>query len=275
MKGGNAAGYSIFELLIVLAVSMALLVGAGFFISKKQANTEFVQAIRSVQGDMQQIMNEVASGYYPNLSGVGCSVAGGAIPGGVITLTSTGTDTQGSNQDCVFMGRALQFNTDDPDNDAYNIFTVVGVNNQTSILNANPRVIARGSAELASVPDEFETKKLRSNLKISKMFYGGTANTISAFAFLTNLSTSGVGDGSQIVNMMRIGPPAAMPVTTPISTPVAVDFINANLRTNTTTATIYMCFDSASTRQSGLVRVGEAYRYNAVELRIYANPGCV
>jgi type II secretory pathway pseudopilin PulG len=292
MKGGTAAGYTIVEVLIVLAVSMMLLVSAGFFISRRQAKTEFAQAIRSLQGEIQQTMNEVASGYYPNLSGINCFVT---PPNTIMLNSNPGNDTQGSNKDCIFLGRVLQFNTDSPNRDTYNVFTVVGLNNQTSYGGANPRVIARGTTEPASIPDEYETRKLRGNLQVAWIRYwssisgSGVWYDIPAIGFISNLNQSGVGDGTQTVNAMRIGCPIAgapiyvggplcvtgpADVTVPMTTPEAVDYINKNLPIVGTNG-IYICVNSGTTRQSGRILVGENMRYNSVELKIYSNPGCV
>jgi hypothetical protein len=96
------SGFTIVETLIVLAVSGSLFVSAVVLISGRQGKTEFSTAINSLQQQLQQVVNETASGYYPNRGDFKCSGSGGA-------LTFMGVSNgQGTNSGCIFLGNAVQ-----------------------------------------------------------------------------------------------------------------------------------------------------------------------
>ena len=105
MRGSHkASGFTIIETLIVLTVSGALFVSATYFLSGDQDRTEFTQSIQAVQSQIQQVINEVESGSYANTNNFTCS---GTASGP--SLTTSGTDAQGSNTGCIFLGKVIQF----------------------------------------------------------------------------------------------------------------------------------------------------------------------
>jgi type II secretory pathway pseudopilin PulG len=269
MKGGSSTqyGFTVLETLITLSVTGVLLISAMTYISGKQNYTEFTQAIRALQGDIQQIMNEVGSGYYPNISGINCFIGGG----GTIQLNSNpGVDTSGTNRECVYLGRALQFQVDVPAKNIYNAYTIVAKNNQDTMATADPRLIARGPTDPGSFPNEFESKKLRYGLTVSEMYRNNDpSQTISAVAFVSNLGTAAASDGSQQVNIM------AIPNTGPATTLAGITQINLNLESATTPADgVQICLDSGGTNQSALLSIGASGRQNGVELQVFSSPGC-
>lgn len=106
-QGGQRAasgGFTIVEVMIVLAVTGIMFVAAAILINGRQNKTEFTTAINDLQQQLQQVANETASGYYPNNSNFKCT--GSAT--GPVTFAS-GSNQQGTNGGCIFMGKALQF----------------------------------------------------------------------------------------------------------------------------------------------------------------------
>src|SRR4051794_22929500 len=85
-------GFTIVEVMIVLAVSGLLLGGAIVVIGGKQNQTAFNQSVRQVQAQIQQRINEVATGFYDNEGNIRCNGAGG-----IVTLTAGGGTEQGAN----------------------------------------------------------------------------------------------------------------------------------------------------------------------------------
>ena len=103
-------GFTIVEVMIVLAVSGMLLVSAAALIDGRQSRTEFTTAVNDEQQQIQQIINETASGYYPNNQDFTCTPSPTASP--TLNSVAPGTGTQqGANQGCIFLGKAIQFGT--------------------------------------------------------------------------------------------------------------------------------------------------------------------
>lgn len=124
------SGFTIVETLIVLAVSGSLFVSAVVLISGRQGKTEFSTAINSLQQQLQQVVNETASGYYPNRGDFKCSGSGG-------TLSFTGVSNgQGTNGGCIFLGNAIQVGLGSGKESQLGLLPLVGLQYQTGTLSA-------------------------------------------------------------------------------------------------------------------------------------------
>ena len=109
-RGGlaiSAQGFTIVETLIVLAVTGILFVSAALMINGKQSRTDFQVGVRNLQQRLQQIINQTASGYYPNNGDFRCTVTG--LIGSPLRISSVDPTGQGQNQDCIFAGTAVVF----------------------------------------------------------------------------------------------------------------------------------------------------------------------
>ena len=280
-----ARGFTIIEVLIVLAVTGALLLAAMLLINGRQRNTAFNQSIRNIQTELQQIINEVGSGYYPNNGNLSCDRGGPA--GG--TKLSAGTTEQGANVNCVFMSKVAQFAVGTEDPEPYNIYTLVGLRGTTvspsvDLKTSKARVIASGTAAGdAVVPDAFETNLLQYGLSVSKMYYSNAAGSrvadIAAVGFTMNVSSLGDADGSQRVEVVAI-PGTALHV----SKATGVQQINDRLATIDSSAAgtlinppggVQICLNSGGTIQSGLISIGGSDRQGSVDLQIFNTKDCV
>ncbi len=169
MNGGTkrGAGYTIVELMIVVAVTGVLFLVAYATISGKQNQAQFTQSVREFQSDIIDLLNDVSSGYYPSStaagSGVQCSLSGSA--GSRVHFTSNTGGTQGTNLDCTFIGKVLQF---DRTADKFNVITVVGTRLDssgaeiTNIADAHP---VAGVDDSTSV-NLAETQQLKGGLRV-------------------------------------------------------------------------------------------------------------
>ncbi len=112
-------GYTIIEVMIFLAISGVLLLIAAGFINGPQQGTQFSQGLHDFESKMEDLVNNVATGNYPDAGKFNCNVN---TSSGVLTF-DTGTNTQGTNQNCAFIGKFIQLA---PKNipDGLNIFTV-------------------------------------------------------------------------------------------------------------------------------------------------------
>ncbi len=123
-----------------MAVSGALLVSALYFISGTQGKTQFTQAANDVLQQVNAVVNNVANGYYTGSDDVTCTVSGGNP-----VASDGGSKARGTNKDCVFLGRVLDFNSPD----SFTIRDVVGLRTDssggevTTISGASPTLITR------------------------------------------------------------------------------------------------------------------------------------
>ncbi len=100
-RTSSQAGYTITEVMIVLAVSALMFVAIAVTFSGRQGRVEFNQAVRDYEGRLQSIMNEVAAGYYQ--SDYRCTLDGAGYPS-----ISTGVAANaGTNEDCIFVGKVV------------------------------------------------------------------------------------------------------------------------------------------------------------------------
>lgn len=103
MKGGKRqAGYTIIEVMIVLAVSGVMFVIAASFVSGKQAKAAFTEGTNEFASQLQTIIAQVTDGQYTDV-GLNCIYDSATKT----TTVGLGTNKQGTNSTCVFLGKAL------------------------------------------------------------------------------------------------------------------------------------------------------------------------
>jgi len=97
-------GYTIVEVMIFLAVSVALLVSAMNLISGKQSETEFNQKMRDTQSKIQDWLNDVSTGFTGgDPDQMSCTVSGNR------PYVQKIAPPVGYSPSCVFLGKAIQF----------------------------------------------------------------------------------------------------------------------------------------------------------------------
>lgn len=127
MKGGKPKGYTIIETLVFLAVSTALFAMVALFIAGRQARAEFTYGVQEFSTRMADVMNDVSTGYYDNIGTFACNAGVSGAP----VIDGTSTRPLGENTGCIFIGRVIQFDPDEPslnmpEDQGYNVFSVVG-----------------------------------------------------------------------------------------------------------------------------------------------------
>ncbi len=100
-------GYTIIETLIFLAVTSGLFIIAVSFMNGKQSRVQFDQAVRDFDSNLQDVINDTATGYYPNNSVTCVSVDNTDTP--PTFLPAGGPVVQGINGGCIFLGKSIQF----------------------------------------------------------------------------------------------------------------------------------------------------------------------
>jgi len=135
MRGGNKySGYTIIEVLIVLAISSFMFVIASQFISGKAADTSFRTGVNEMASRIQDAIDQVSNGQYTDQQ-VACSVVGSDL-----TFTAN-SGSQGNSQDCIFIGKYFAFSEDDT---KYPLYTIAGKTvNDGTYPSATPQIISK------------------------------------------------------------------------------------------------------------------------------------
>jgi len=197
----SQGGYTILETMIFLVVTGALLISAFGFLNGQQSRTQFNQSLRELDTDIRGALNEVESGYFDNRGGFVCTATSGNLS------ITTGNNAQGTNQDCVFMGKVMQFglgsnNCTEGDTSGcsqYSLHTVVGLRRVGSGITAPTSF---GAAQLTPImqtalsndsPDYSQTLNIPGNLRVRRVYEvrGAAVTDIGAFGFLHNLQSGG------------------------------------------------------------------------------------
>jgi len=271
MKGGKKTrGFTILETLIVLAVTGGLFVAIAATLSGRQQRTQFSQAVQEIQSQIQEVVNEVSSGYFPSSNNFKCvaTLGGPSI--------SSGSVGQGSNEGCIFLGKAIQFRVNGTDPEQFKIYTIAGLQRTTTgdevttLAEAMPKAV---TAPASSV-DITETKKLQYGLTTAWMVWSNSNVPIGTVAFTNSLASyddAGIVSGSQKVRMAAVGASALNQTQAQ-----AVQAINTQLQTAPIDHNqgIRICFASGGTNQSGLITIGNNNRQLSVTLSIKGNKTC-
>jgi type II secretory pathway pseudopilin PulG len=278
MKGGlKSEGFTIIETMMVLVVTAALFIMIAATLSGRQGRTEFSQSVQNVKNQIQQTINDVGSGFYPDTSNFKCS-AGGSGP-----VFMAGASNQGANTGCIFVGKVLQFGiAGSSDPEQFRTYTLGGLQRDatgaevTTYAAAKPAVISPSTTS-PGTPDASDIGKLNYGLTTKEMYYGVTKTNIASVAFVNSLasySNNSLVSGSQQVSMVPINGSALN-----ASQPAGAQAINANFVNSANTAInpssgVNICFVSAGSNQSGLITIGSNGRQLSVTLSIKENKTC-
>lgn len=274
----GSRGFTVIEVLIVLAVTGMLFVSAAVLIAGRQAQTEFNQAIRQVQTQIQQVINEVSTGYFPNAGAFRCT------PGasGPVLTSGTGTE-QGANSGCVFIGKAIQFKVSGSDPEEFSVFTIAGLQKApsgqevTSLTQSLPKAVAPNSTE--NLPDITVTNHLQGGLSTVEMIYveGGVERPIGVVAFANKLASyngQSIVSGAQQVSVIPIDD-GGVDSNIDRTNEQAATAINSSLASSPQNPDrVEICFRSGGTDQSGLITIGNSSRQLSVTLAIKSGTDC-
>ena len=275
-------GFTIVETMIVLAVSGALFVAIAASLSGRQNAAEFTNAIQGVQAQIQQTINQVAEGYYPNQQNFSC-VAGGGGP----QLTA-GASGQGTNQDCVFLGKVMQFGVQNSNPEQYQTYTIAGLRTATTgtgspFINTLPTVVGVGG----NYTDYSDVHALKYGLSTRWVRVGAT--TIGAVGFLMEpgaadgTTAAGYSSGGQQVDVVPIRPTnVGQTLAQAIGGIEDANSGGGGLRDPQLGSSapvnpasgVTICFVSGATNQSGLITIGSNGRQLTVKLDIRSNQTC-
>lgn len=118
MNGGKrSAGYTIVEVMIVLAVSGLMFVTAANFINGKQQKSAFNSGVNEMASRVQDVIGQVNDGQYSDVA-FGCDVISNSV-------VISGTRSQGKNSQCIFLGKYIYFFQND-DQTKYQVISLAG-----------------------------------------------------------------------------------------------------------------------------------------------------
>lgn len=199
MNTKAADGYTVVELMIVLAVTGALAVGVFAGITTQRRNSEFTQAVKAFEHLLNDIANDVNHGYFPKKAGINIECAPDN-PGNTVQFSNPGFDKeQGTNDGCIFVGKAIQFR---PNNDmqAINVYTLAGrryvgnniANLTQDLIQASPRVVRTHPGEPGITSGLTETSTLPLGLRVVDQ----SPNNLRAIVFATSFNQESLSGGT-------------------------------------------------------------------------------
>lgn len=302
-KGGDQAtsGFTIVETMIVLAVTSMLFVSAALLINGRQAHAQFETAINGMQQQLQQIINQTSSGYYPNNGNFTCqsSAAGPFI--------QSGSAGQGSNGACIFIGNVIRFSSSQTSvpsgtraTEQFTLFPLAGLRLDStgkevqSLSDAKPYAIAPGTNAYglsdSSIPDYSRVYTTQNGL-----IYAGKPTT-SAAGGMKTCSLAGVCSfsnttviafiasfGSYNGELLNSGAQQFTLYSLPGVHTYSSDSQTADLIDCSSSSTVgcsaftpinsaQICYASGSTNQSGLLTIGNPGSGGLnVSLQIFSN----
>lgn len=279
-------GFTVIEVVIVLAISGGLFAAAVLMIAGRQNQTAFDQATRQVQSQIQQVLNEVSTGFFPDNGNFTCTAVSASQP----PALASGATAQGSNTDCIFVGKALQFKVADSDPERFAVYTIAGLKRggpgggeSTSLADARPVLVAPTDASQASAgyPDISVEEQLRSGLAVARMWYRdelGADHDIGAVAFINSFGSYGGVPGELLSGSGSITVIAADNTNNAtglsLTTFDMVRALNSGGGNRLVTGVpnpqggVFICFESGGTDDYAIVRIGGESRDLSVTLTI-------
>lgn len=149
MRPAAKGGYTIIEVMIVLAISTSLLFSALLVFRGQQDRTVYTQAIQDLNSKIINYANQVGAGTFPDSEQYDCDSSG------VRPTLKQAAGSLGSRQGCIFLGRAIQTNQNSGN---IEIYTVLGKQTQsdgdpvTNISQASPEPAIRTDGPCSGNP---------------------------------------------------------------------------------------------------------------------------
>ncbi len=171
--GKNPFGFTIIEVMIVLASTGALLLIAFSIINGEVRSTAKINSIKSFQIGLQNFANSVTSGRYTFADDTKCEDRDGSGP--IITNIPPSPSTQGASNNCQFLGKLMALPSNTSNDQSLDIFPVAGTQCTNAgqpcvypadLLTSNPRVV--------NVPSDISSLQLGTNLYIKCIYYSST-----------------------------------------------------------------------------------------------------
>ena len=208
LVGKKYSGFTIIEIMIVLASTGALLSIAIIMVGGQINKSNFQQGQRSAQLDFQNIVNEVTSGSFLFSKTTSCSPIYNTSPTpNSLTITDNTTSTQGQNNGCIFLGKSIYLKNSQRSS-SYGIYNVVGTQCSAILTNGECSTpvsdIVSATPTLVTAKNDVLFNTLKNNLTIK--YIQGFSNTSSNYyCGLAILSVSSINSGGQQYILEGVG----------------------------------------------------------------------
>jgi len=117
--GRNRGGYTIIEVMIVIAITALLFASAVITFRGEQGRTGFSQSMQDLASSIQNYASKISSGTYPGSDGLQCDASSGQ------PRISNNNGTVASNQ-CIFLGRVFMIQPTGSSSDTISSYVIVG-----------------------------------------------------------------------------------------------------------------------------------------------------
>ncbi len=276
-RGGS--GYTIIETMIFLAVTLVLFGSAVRVMSGKQESVQFTQSVRESQSKLTDIINQVSTGYYLNDGSFTCNVSGNSAP----TFDTSTPSAQGTSTSCVFLGKAVKFNTGSIADD-YSVFSIAArrvtpTNKEVgSLVEALPTPIAPLSLGDGR-PDMTEDFNFEFGLSVTRIVVasdpGPARPTYGSIVFMSTLPAFQASTGTLASGSQRVSYAAVKNSSLADSRYTAATLLSNMNDTNITQnpasgITICLADDAnvSNARQKAMLTIGEGASQTAVRLDV-------
>ncbi len=191
-------GFTIIEAMIVLAVTSAMFIVAMLAFNGQQERTRFTQGTRDFESKLRDVANDITTGYFSDTKAFTCSGTGTEV-----SFTVSGSNTQGTNESCIFLGKAVQLTGCSGGCTTLSFVTVAGKRQSagkevTSLTLAQPKVAP------TAYNDDYI---MQSGLRVTGVF-DDEGTEISGIALLTSLASYDANDdpigGSQSSRLFSV-----------------------------------------------------------------------
>ncbi len=243
----GAKGYTITEVMIFLAVTSGIFAMVATTFNQRQKNTEFSTAAREVESQVQDIANDISTGYAASGGNIRC-----VVTSGVPTITSDPTQQQGTNDQCILVGRVIHFVVGGSSGEFYDTYSVagarragIGTANEHDVVDyteARPRAITQ-SRQSIRLPKGLIVKGMKSGASdiqgvgFFTTFGGGVSANPSALS-INLIPLTETGGGSSQVRMQN-----------------AIGWIDNGTAINPPNG-VTVCMDGDGTNQRALLKIG-------------------
>jgi type II secretory pathway pseudopilin PulG len=200
MKGGKAPlGYTIVEVMVVLAVSAFMLVISGSFINGKTRQASFDSGVKELAASIQEVIQEVKDGQFSDVP-LDCSANSPQVI--VSAAAVSGVNKQGQNQECIFLGKVMHFSVAG-NRTKYEVVPVAGSRQDVD----NPAKPSTDpiQAGAAAIPELTTLQSVPQNLDVKHVVNGNTVTAAAltrhyAIGFIQDLGSLDSGGGQVTYN---------------------------------------------------------------------------
>lgn len=277
-------GYTVVEVMIFLAITSALFVMVVISFQGQQGKTQFTTSARDMESRVQDIINDVATGFPGSDGSFRCALGGGKPQ---ITAITPDLDSIGTNTACIYIGKVLQPSiAGEPDN--YAVYPIVGLRQiagssklATSFAESQPIAIAPPSSPDVDMTDK---DRLPTGLRIVRITSATALGTqdIDGIGFFSTLGsyTGGAVDtikpGALSVYMLPLlGDSAPGPIDGDSLVQHIDDTLNytdnesVKLFVEAVKPTVTICMDSDSSNQHAILKIGGDGQQLTTDLEIF------